>query len=100
MMVFGIGYALNVNCATSLEDSQMDKEMSFEEQFPNLSKCEFLVDGDETEYYYVIDKIRTRRVMLFRDMEIKKHCLSKQIVREAIENCDGNMIDLKEELGL
>jgi hypothetical protein len=61
---------------------------NFKEQFPILSGCEFTINGKVTNYKYLGDG---KRVRLFRDREIALYCLSKQRVREILDEicpCD------------
>lgn len=63
----------------------MSKEKTFEEQFPELKELKYdetfceCCQADIDIGSYVID-----------DYEIKKHCLSKQRVKEAILNLKNN----------
>jgi len=59
----------------------MTKELSFKEQFPELKDLEvaIVLKGDTIGYGIILDNIR-------------KHCLSKQRVKEAMDKID------KEEL--
>jgi|GEM_PF-5195178 len=58
-------------------------DYKFYKQFPELEHCEFTINNKKTNYKYLGDN---NRVMLFRDKEISRNCLSNQRVRDIINN--------------
>lgn len=80
--------------------------LAFEEDFPSLKNKMLIIDNKIVEY----TMNDGRKINVFREIEIEKHCLDKAKVLEVIdkiipldEKCANNMIlnnQLKKELRL